>query len=166
MKREREQTTPVPELPAEVWALVAQQAEPRDAVRLMQCTRHLAAAFKSTRKALRRAMAPKLWHVERHDKGDWDTYSDFVCCCATEHEARAWHPSEHPPQRCAEQTVAHWLRGDPPQLSGDWLDDARPDYRREDWIHPEERHLLKVWRLGVADAGVARDLVCASYHAG
>jgi len=40
-----------------------------------------------------KATQDMLFLVERHDAGDYDTFSEFLVCCATEAEARDTHPS-------------------------------------------------------------------------
>jgi hypothetical protein len=84
-----------------------------------------------------------LWSVARHDRGGWDTFSDFAVCCATEQEARDTHPGEG---------------------NSEWI--TRTRYRGESWINPNERHLLVVELLGTAKADLAAGLICASFHSG
>ncbi len=162
MKRSLESDVVAP-LPGEVWVLVALYLTPDCAQHLMHCSQFLYDSLRPVRLALRPAMALKLWYVERHDKGGYDTYLDFVCCCAREWEARSFHPHDWPV--CESQTVGQWLNGDPPRIEPNhWLDGKRCKY--DSWIQPSERHLLKMMRLGTADPGIERGVVCASFHAG
>lgn len=108
-------------------------------------------------------LKPKLWLVDAPDDfGGYDTYSDFVVCCATEWEARAQHPSEPPTQPL--WTVAQLLsQTEPVFFNNNWLDGHR---WVGDWIRPEDRRELAVTRLGVADASCEKGVVCSSFHAG
>lgn len=149
-------------IPIEIWNLVVLHCKPTDASHLMQCAKSIYNETSTIRLSLFNEMRLKLWHVQRHDKGYYDTYSDFVCCCATEWEARSWHPSESRPL-CKPRTVAQWLRGTPPII----ITEKGQRGRHWEWIDPMERHLLKVTRLGVADTNEAHDgVICSSFHAG
>lgn len=84
-------------------------------------------------------MARFLWHVqwlEWNVETQWDMYSDFVVCCATEAEARDTCPGGH-----------------------EWK-------YRGGWIERAETAKLKVTPLGVAYSETPTGLVCVSFHAG
>jgi hypothetical protein len=151
------------ELPTEIWQLIVQYLPPGEARNLIQTCHLTNKAFQSISLQLKEAMALKIWHVERTDAGGWDSYSNFVCCCATEWEARSFHPSEQPPV-CRERSIRAWLMGKRRRTyKSGWL---LGRHGRADWIRRRERGQLKVTLLGIAVQGQGRDIICSSYHAG
>ncbi len=173
MKRKHCGDTTPPVLPVELLMLVAHQLEPVQALLLSGTCSALHDAFRPVRVALRDLLGLKLWHVKRprHIPGDYDTYSDFVCCCASEAQARACHPSNEPPPRVPGVSVFQLLQvgvqhGSIYPFSG-WVSraDGRGN-RYRSWVFFEEREELIVTRLGLADAHQKADIICASFHAG
>ena len=82
-----------------------------------------------------------LYHVICPDDfGDYDTYSDFVCCVYSEEEARMTHP--------------------------DGCNKICENIRDHSWIDYNQINELKVIYLGEADNSIEIGVICASFHAG
>lgn len=81
----------------------------------------------------------KLFYVYQEENNDYDTYSDFVCCCESEDVARLMHPRDGQPVT-------------------DWTD------RYSTWAPGPEYVTVKY--IGEAHESVEKGVVCASFHAG
>lgn len=83
-----------------------------------------------------------LYKIEQDVNTAYDTYSDAVVAAESEEEARAMHPEN----------------GEP------WDDKKEPPiYPYGSWT---QKNNVKVVKIGVANEGFRKGVVCASFHAG
>jgi hypothetical protein len=102
-------------------------------------------------------MALRLFKVSRHNKGNYDTYEEFIVATLCEQDAREIHPNGY-----------HY---DKDNLS--WYSWDSNHQRIEEsttygtWINPNEIHLLKVEYIGDASKTVGcNDIIMSVFYAG
>ena len=93
----------------------------------------------------------KLWKIEQHENGDYDTYDSAVVALETSEEAKHFHPSEFYRWGSDE-----WEHG---YSDGRWEGEGRLTHN---WTDPDN---VSVSLIGEAADGV-NGLICASFNAG
>lgn len=87
-----------------------------------------------------------LYHIERKDEGDYDTYSDAVVVAENATEAKSIHPRID----YGDKRVKHI-----PLKNNEW----------RDW--PNDPDMVFVTEIGVASSQYTEEtVICASFHAG
>ena len=85
-----------------------------------------------------------LYLVERLDAGGYDSYSEFVICCANDDFARNTHPDE----------------------GYEWYKSERYMPRYNSWVQVDAIDTLKVTLLGQASPDLEPGVIISSFHAG
>lgn len=89
----------------------------------------------------------KLWLIEQHVNGGYDTYSDAVVAAETEDLARRIHPD-----------------------GGEWSDKPKDNFgwapNQCGWAWAPSPEEVSAKLIGEAVNGTAQGVICASFHAG